>query len=54
MHSYIIVYLAPGQAALGNIVCRQDTLSPTWGSPLQQRGGLEEKETIHTLNYVKN
>lgn len=43
------MYLVPGQAALGYDVCRQDTLSPAWGGPLQQRGGLEEMETTHML-----
>lgn len=39
--TWTVVYLAPGQAALGNIVCRQDPLSPAWSGPLQQGGRLE-------------
>lgn len=50
----IIVYLAPGQTALGNVVCRQDTLSPAWSGSLQQRGGLQEREQVHVVKALKS
>lgn len=50
--SKIIMYLAPGQTALGNIVCRQDTLSPAWSGSFQQGGWLEERDSEREREFV--
>lgn len=40
--SWTVMYLASGETALGNIVRRQDTLSPAGSRSLQQGGRLEK------------
>lgn len=37
-------YLALRETALGEVVCRQDPLSPTWSGSFQQGGRLERRE----------
>lgn len=47
-----VLYLVPWQATLGNIMCRQEPLSPAWGGPLQQGRRLTDRSKSRERNQA--